>query len=445
MSVERVDGTDIVYHLIAFDANGRERTDDPDGIMSDLIADQLAGGDVTDVFIFSHGWRGDIPAANRQYRNWVKAMAGQTTDRRRIREHRPKFKALLVGFHWPSEPFGEEDFEDAAAFALPFDAEVLPPDVDAMVDKWSARLGGGEQVRDALRTIIAAAAEDAVPPSLPDEVREAYLQLDKAIGLGAAGVGGAPGEDREPFDPDAAYEAGFDAGVDFGSRPALGNILTPLKQLSFWTMKARGRSIGEGGGHVFLTRLLRVPGAEHVRFHLMGHSFGCITVTAMISGPANGHGPSRPMSSVVLVQGAVSLWAYCNDIPVAKGTPGYFSRFASRPDVAGPVLATTTSHDRALNFWYPTAAGISRHVDFDPQRLPRHGALGIFGIRGPGAHVTEVDVESSAHDYGFRPDKIYNVKADRIMRTGDAFSGAHSDIVHPEIAHLVWEAVRAAP
>lgn len=444
MPVERVEGTDVVYHLIAFDANGKERSDDPDGVMSDLIAGKLADGGVTDVFIMSHGWRGDIPSAKRQYRRWIKAMAGQTADRQRIREHRPGFKALLVGFHWPSEPFGEEDFEDAAAFALLLDAETPPPGIDAMVDKWAARLGGGDQARDALRTIIEAAAEDPVPPSLPDHVREAYLQLDRAIGLGAAGVGGAPDEDREPFDPDAAYEASFDDATDFGLGSMLGNLLTPLKQLSFWAMKARGRSIGEGGGHAFLTRLLKVPGAERVRFHLMGHSFGCIVVTAMVSGPA-GRGPVRPVSSVALVQGALSLWSYCNDIPLARGTPGYFTRFASRPDVAGPVLVTTTIHDLSLSFWYPKAAGVRDQIDFDPQRLPQYGALGIFGLRGPGPEVTALDVEPPTHEYGLQPGKIYNVKADRVMRTGDRFSGAHSDIAHPEIAHLVWEAVRSAP
>ena len=63
MPTETVPGSTITYQLIAYDAEGRERTDDPEGLMSRRAVDALADASVTDVFLLSHGWRGDVPAA----------------------------------------------------------------------------------------------------------------------------------------------------------------------------------------------------------------------------------------------------------------------------------------------------------------------------------------------------------------------------------------------
>ena len=75
MPIQTLPGSGITYYLIAFDADGRERTDDPDGLMSQRAADLLAAEPVTDVFIPSHGWMGAVPEAERQYAKWVGAMA----------------------------------------------------------------------------------------------------------------------------------------------------------------------------------------------------------------------------------------------------------------------------------------------------------------------------------------------------------------------------------
>ncbi|MCP3998448.1 MAG: hypothetical protein GY722_25785 [bacterium] len=427
---------DLSYYLIAFDSDGRERSDDPDGMMSDLIAAELAAGRTTDVYILSHGWRGDIPAAKKQYDKWISAMAAMNADRDRLRSKRAGYRALVVGFHWPSEPWGEEDFEDV-------DFAGRGTDLDTLVDRWAARIADTPAAREALRTILTSAAEDLLPPVMPDAVRDAYLALDREAGLAADGPGAAPGADREGFDPVIAYEESF--GDDFGLGFSLGGLLTPLKQLSFWKMKARARSIGEGGGHSFLERLLSVPGAGEVRYHLMGHSFGCIVVTSMVAGPQSGSGPSRPVSSIALVQGATSHWGYCNDIPYAPGRPGYFHRLIKNANVAGPIVVTTSNHDRALSLWYPKGAGIAGQVDFDPSRPGKYGAIGITGIQGPGVDVTNRQLATATADYGFAPGKVYNLRSDAVIKDGDFFSGGHNDIAHPEVAHAVWEAILAAP
>src|SRR5579859_6881658 len=110
MMFEAVHGTNLSYYLIAFDDKGQERTDDPDGLMSQVVVDILKKEPITDVFIFSHGWMGDIPAARRQYTNWVTAMGNCTEDIQRIVSIQADFRPLLIGIHWPSLPWGDENF-----------------------------------------------------------------------------------------------------------------------------------------------------------------------------------------------------------------------------------------------------------------------------------------------------------------------------------------------
>ena len=120
MSIEKVKDTDLIYYLAAYDKDGRERSDDPDGVMSERIVEEIRQNPITDLFIMSHGWKGDIPSAKEQYTRWVKAMADCDADRRDIRTRRPDFTPLIVGFHWPSLPQGDEEFgSGGASFAAP--------------------------------------------------------------------------------------------------------------------------------------------------------------------------------------------------------------------------------------------------------------------------------------------------------------------------------------
>jgi len=81
MPVQQVPGSDLTYHLISYDKNGRERADDPSGVMSTLAATVVRDQPITDVFVISHGWKGDVGAAISQYDKWIGAMAGCTGDR----------------------------------------------------------------------------------------------------------------------------------------------------------------------------------------------------------------------------------------------------------------------------------------------------------------------------------------------------------------------------
>ncbi|MCI0456505.1 MAG: hypothetical protein L0Z62_05935 [Gemmataceae bacterium] len=436
MPVEQVPDTDLSYYLTAFDADGRERTDDPDGLMSQRVLERLGQAPaVTDVFLLSHGWKGDIPAARAQYNLWIGAMAQVVGDVERMRQSRPGFCPLLIGFHWPSLPLGDESLGGGVSFAPGVGV------LEEIIDQTAKRTADTPAAREALRTLFTAAAREAAPPTLPQEVREAYAVLNREMGLGGAGVAAPPGADREPFDPERYYQVVRREGVSFGGF-RLGGLLAPLQQLSFWQMKDRGRHVGETGGARLLSALQQAAGG-HVRFHLMGHSFGCIVVSAMLSGPG-GSGPARPVHSAALVQGALSHWSYCADIPFAPGTPGYFHPVVARRQVLGPLITTQSQFDTAVGRWYPLGAGAARQVSFAPGELPKYGGVGIFGIRGLDSGVEDLAMGPVSTSYGFQPGRIYNLESSQIIREGGGASGAHSDIAHQEVAHAVWEAALAS-
>ena len=88
-----VPGTDFEYHLVLFDEDGHERKEQDGALYSKDAPGAGRPTGVTDVFLVSHGWKGDIPAAIRQYDRWVGAMVRQERDLQRMRELVPGLQA----------------------------------------------------------------------------------------------------------------------------------------------------------------------------------------------------------------------------------------------------------------------------------------------------------------------------------------------------------------
>lgn len=454
MPIRQVPNTDRQYLLIAFDKDGVERTDDPDGRMSERAIETVKQGKVTDVFLVSHGWKGDVPAAIDQYDRWIGAMILSTDDLARMRAKRPGYTPLILGLHWPSQPWGDEEMKGGgasfgatdAALENGWDAATKAPTDEELIERYADRIADSPAARQALRTIIESARRTAgqggIPARLPQEMVDAYHTLDAESGMKSGDASAAPGEDRKPFDPQRAYAAVRPAvSASFGF-PGWDTLLGPLRQLSFWKMKERGRRVGEGGAHQLLSELQGAAGPD-VRFHLAGHSFGCVVVSGMLGGPKDAGAGLTPVHSASLVQGALSLWSYADRISYAKNAPGYFNAVVKKGRVAGPIVTTQSRYDRAVGFWYPKAAGVAGQVTFDIGlgELPEFGGIGTFGIQGDGTSAQHVEMLPLGGSYNFRPRTVYNVNADRYVKDGDAMSGAHSDITHPEVAHAVWEAI----
>ncbi len=457
MPVRTVPGTDTQYHLINFDEHGVERAEADGSMLSATVCARLSdpAEGVTDVFFSSHGWKGDIPAAIEQYDKWVGAMVA-SADRTAMQAMRPGFKSMVVGVHWPSLPFGDESLESAA---------VLGGDdgtgIEAEIESYAASIANTPLAREALRIILTDAhQDDGESEELPEHVRNAYETLAHEAHLpsGSDNPGGAPGDEQGEWNADHIYQQERAVAVEEAAEgeaveaaPGLlgggfvSNFLKKakvnvLRQLSFWKMKDRARQIGEGGVHNLLVQLQHAAPAA-TRFHLMGHSFGCIVMSATVAGTPSGVPLVRPVDSLFLVQGALSLWSYSPDLPIEPGKAGYFHRILSQGLVRGPIVTTQSNLDTAVKTLYPAAVVVKSQFLLG-EEYPRYGGVGMFGLQGLGDVGSNIAMGPVTHAYGFQPKRVYNLESSHVIKKNEGLgSGAHSDIAHPEVAHAMWQAV----
>jgi hypothetical protein len=443
MPIELVPETSLQYYLISFDAAGNERKESDGSLLSQTLLDTLAKESFSDVFIFSHGWLGDIPAARSQYNRWILAMAKNTADIEKLKQIRPNYRPLLIGIHWPSLPWGDEKIPTGSQEEV----------VKGMVSHYAEQIADSAAAKTAIETIFTEALGDMEPDELSEATVAAYEVLNREASLGSEGDELSIEDERNPYDPEGIYQEAkatekdiMGEDEDFGlvdsGKFILSKVFSPLRTLSYWRMKARARTIGEGAGFALLTKLQQATAAD-VKFHLIGHSFGCIMVSATLAGSkAKGVLP-RPVNSLSLIQGAVSMWSYCANIPVAQGKSGYFYPLIADGKIAGPIVTTLSSFDYAVGKMYPLACGIALSDPNFGVELPYYGGIGSFGIQGDGVPLNNMQMLPCDREYGFEAGKIYNLESSKYIckiPPDAGLGGAHSYIDEPEVAHAVWMA-----
>ncbi|SDH01760.1 hypothetical protein SAMN05421505_110123 [Sinosporangium album] len=417
------------FTLVSFDRHGVLRDE------GDLVASLVetlrrpSGPPVTDVFVFSHGWLNDRAQATATYREWIRGMGEYYFARRdEIQRRRPGFHPLLVGVHWPSAPWEDQRRLTTVEERVAFYADVI----------------GHEAATDDLRPLLEQADRD--PDTLSKENEARLHRLDELSGLRHDRVGAPPGHDRAAFEAKRIFarfrRADWRRSLDSG---LLRTLLAPLWVTSFWKMKNRAVKVGHGGVHGLL-RTLRQAGDPDVRVHLIGHSFGGVVCAGAVQGP-DGASPLAPVHSLTLLQGALSLWSFAPEIPDSHRT-GYFHPVIERGLVAGPVVATQSSHDRALGWFYKAAATLSKADHLAPgedARLPRYGAVGSHGVAGLPDRTVALTAGASQLRFRMESGRCYNVESSALI-DGGALSpvGAHSNLSHPSVAALVWEAATSA-
>ncbi|HTX97412.1 MAG TPA: hypothetical protein VME67_22805 [Mycobacterium sp.] len=212
MPQRRLADTSVHYYLILFDKDGKERKEADGTLLSATILDAVGEG-TTDVFVASHGWQGDIPAAISQYDRWVKVMADQHRDAERERALLGDFRPMTIGIHWPSRPWG---VEDVGAALLAGSADASRDDEFAgerelgwpqLVESYADRIADTSASRAALELIMRAADDAGDEPAtatrveFSPELGAAYQTLFTEAGLGAGGVCAPPGADQGGFAP----------------------------------------------------------------------------------------------------------------------------------------------------------------------------------------------------------------------------------------------------
>lgn len=442
------------YYLICYDKDGNERHDDPDvtgGTLSNEVIRLGGNGQYTDIFFISHGWKAGIPEAISQYDAWTAVMVACEKDIARLKARPQGFKPLVVGLHWPSLPFGMENHHPQwevtnSTDVFNFSTEPTSTAFDIYA-RAEATIANTDEGRRAVRTVLDYAAMDSTPEQLDDTVADAIdylLRVDVGVTRDDPTL---PQDEIINTNARTLYQAlkktESEGMVSFGGGGGQGPLLGILNQLSIWQMKARARTFGENGAAKLLRKLMSVTSAN-TQFHLMGHSLGTVVVSSAVTGKGGKEPLPRPVNTVYLVQGAVSFWSYCKDIPVKSGTPGYY-QMLSHPDyMVGPILVTHTENDTAIKNLYVLASQVSfdETVSFGIT-YPLHGGLGMFGARGSGIAVHDMELLPMHGNYGFTQRTFFNLDASHFMKAGNPLmGGAHNDIAHPEVAHAFWSAIR---
>ncbi|MFD9410657.1 serine-threonine protein kinase [Streptomyces sp. NPDC059989] len=422
------------YAELTFDAEG-----DVDGATREAVARIEA----TDLLVFAHGWNSDRSTATRLYDRFFAPFPGLVG---------PQVRLGYVGVVWPSIRFSDEpipDFETPGALAEPGFGTALDPGTrEALGEFWPGRGAELDRVAELLEERPESAAAfvefgalvrelagvDAVPsavaPAVPALFTEDVLEVCRTLTLALAEAG-APAGDADDTDADSDDERGLAIGG--GLRSLWKGAKELLRQATYYQMKKRAGVVGERGlGPVLAELARRRPG---LRIHLIGHSFGARVVSFSLRAVPDG---ARHVTSLTLLQGAFSHYAFCDRLPHDGGRGGALAGLQRRVD--GPVVACHSPHDTSLKVFYPLASRMAGDsaglLGFDE----RWGAIGHDGVQAV-AGAPRLTLDAALRE-GVPTSGCVSVDAGSVVRRGGAPSGAHSDICHEELARVVVAAGR---
>ncbi|MET8153259.1 hypothetical protein ACIBSW_40270 [Actinoplanes sp. NPDC049668] len=442
---------------ITFDADG-----DPDGPGRDAFLAEVPARGITDLFVFSHGWNNERRTARRLYNGFFGLLAAQL----RATPADPPVVAGLAGVVWPSKRWSDEpipDFGPATAAALP-GAAAATERAPAPADASSPTLD--KQTLDDLRDTFPAAtrALDRMAALLETEPDDAALAEFHALLAEFTAASGGAADDGEGDaaaagprmlldGPERLFEryrdalrdagvalpggSGGAAGIGDRLRGAWNGAKEALRQATYWEMKNRSGVVGRDGLGPALAALHGA--APGLRVHLIGHSFGARLVSYALAGLPAGR-PTSPVKSLTLLQGAFSHFAFADPLPFDAGRRGALAGLQRR--VEGPITVCFSRHDGAVGRFYPLASFAAREDSAGANdAMYRWGGMGADGAQNQDAALDAIAPAGSA--YRFSADRILNIDAAGVVHRGGAPTGAHSDIVHPELTWVVLAASRA--
>lgn len=384
-----------------------------------------------DLAVVSHGWNNDEQDALRLYQNLfacvrkvlnqaqVPAMNGRTI--------------AVAGVFWPSKKFAaEEDIPGGAASVTPADpladafegaSAAADPQVLARLRELAAEeqptLPQQDEAVTLLRKLLAA---------VPDSAEEGASSVRSA----AAGDGGFTNDVflQQLLGEEDAPEAGEGGAAGLFPGPAddlVNAVQMGLNLFTFYTMRERAGQVGAQALNPLLTRLAALP---NVRLHLMGHSFGARLVTSA----AAASGLFRPRS-MALLQAAFSHYGFAT---LYDGhSDGAFRNMLMEKRVAGPIIITHTSKDRAVGWAYPIAARlrgiVAAAIDGGPD--DPFGGMGRNGAQKTPQAVFQSLLAAGAPGYRMPASGgVLNLEA-------SAFISGHSAITNDAVAFALLNAM----
>ena len=252
----------------------------------------------------------------------------------------------------------------------------------------------------------------------------------------------------ERFSQDAVDSHGIVIGLHWPS--------ASHSNLSFWYMRGRARLVAERGGYMLLRKLqAAVKPGGNAKFHLMGHSLGAVVISEMLLGRPDLKSEIHPIDSLLLVEGAAPIWAFCSRIPEPWRPyknleedigPGYYWHIIRDGLVKGPIVNVYSKNDKVLRRWFTFAnsdrgAQPKEFRDAPPygegpnprtDEYPTFGAIGAYGIRGPLPCVVDIDMLQASEEYSLRGGCIYNVDGSKFIKN-------HMDFVNLQVWNLMHQ------
>jgi hypothetical protein len=428
------------FWILNFDEDGQPRSPSD----TDRFVEEVAAQNLSDLFIFSHGWNNDPATAMWLYQGFFgevrKVLDDASLPRRR------DATVGVAGVIWPSILWPDNELPESAGGAASLDAPApeadltgelkkvfLSPDEHRIVEDLTDMLDRKERSEEALLAFKAKLNELMRQPAAG---QPAYDNLEQR---------GIAVSDQEWFDALDALadqeassdDAGGAAGLGDTFKRLWGGAKAALRVTTYWTMKNRAGVVGKNGLGPLIGRLHEA--APNLKVHLLGHSFGARLVSCALSGlPDLPAGDASPVKSLFLLQGAFSHFTFADALPFDTSRKGELAGLASRVD--GPLLTTHSLKDLAVGTAYPLASIVAGQDAADASDiLFRWGAMGHDGAQSVDAAQDNLSAPGTA--YAFAAGKWLNLDSNMVIINGGPPSGAHSDIIHPQTA---WAALAAA-
>ncbi|MFJ6741963.1 serine-threonine protein kinase [Streptomyces sp. NPDC091279] len=434
------------YWELTFDADG-----DVDGPERDRLLAEVTRRQVEDLIVFAHGWNNDRSGATQLYSSFFAP----------IPELAPRARVGYVGVIWPSMLFCDErvpDYAPSLAAPPPADAPALDEETrHALLETFPGKAPLIERISRMLDQRVSGDGEFAEFGRLVRELVEVVPGGPQPLFAADTLAEGVPQSAPLLLTGDTATLCGEFAQALTGLDSLTGGPNSPvplesftlpnpwdgalelLRQTTYYAMKRRAGTVGERGlGRVVGQLAVSAPG---VRVHLVGHSFGGRLVSFALGGLPDG---VRTVKSVTLLQGAFSHYTFAARLPFDVRTGGVLQGQQKRID--GPLVSCHSRYDTALGALYPLASRMADQddsllgIDITAQLGLKWGAMGHDGVQAvPGTKVLDL---AGALRGPLPTSGCVNVDASAVVRRGGPPCGAHSDIVHPELARVVLAAGR---
>lgn len=413
---------EVPFYVIQFDKDGN--------CSSPAALDHLieTSKTKTDVFVFSHGWNNDWGSATSRYDRFVQHFI----DVRRQRWNPPArtFAPVLAGVFWPSTALvtpGERGPDIAAGGLAESEvaalADVLEPDDKARLQEIASEpsAASAADLAEILAPLVAGGTDEVGAdggPVTPDDLLAVWAAVaEEATPEPAQPVGGFI--DDEPAVLSEPTEAGWNP---------IRVIRDGIRATTVLLMKDRAGRVGGTGVAQMLRRL--ADASTDTRISLAGHSYGAkVVLSALCNGPA----PSRKIDSVLLLQPALSCYAFTADM---DGRPGGYRQAFDR--VRLPIITTRSLNDDPLRKFFHLAvrrkSDLAEAVIAADQPPSKFAALGGYGPQG-------VDAEWIPMPKVGEP---YPLSAARriIAVEGTPFITSHGAVETPETAWALLSQVR---